>query len=269
MTATGPEAQPGKGGLRLPALVLAADHRARGIVTVERYSDYVRVVSACLAHTDGLIASVQPLGDLTASGALSPAHQVYLSANRTGLYGTSFQIDDRLVVSLERAAALGVAGVKLMTRIDRADPRTADALALLARVLEEALALGLDVMVEALAWADGRFLRDPDDIVLAAVVAHDMGSPLLKVPVPDVPAGAARRDAVARIVASVGAPVLFLGGPGGDEDGGPAEARRQMLDEVADVMAGGGAGMAMGRRLYRDPDPGQATKLVAEAVHGR
>jgi DhnA family fructose-bisphosphate aldolase class Ia len=269
MTAGGPEASAGRGGLRVPALVLAADHRARGIVTVERYVDYVRIVSSCLAHADGLIASVQPLGDLAASDALAPAHQVYLSANRTGLYGTSYQMDDRLVVSLERAASLGVAGVKLMTRIDRDDPRTADALVLLGRVLEESASLGLDVMVEALAWSEGRFLRHPDDIVLAAVIAHDMGSPLLKVPVPDAPPGDARREAVARVVASVGAPVLFLGGPAGDERDDPARARQCVLEEVADVMAGGGAGMAMGRRLYLDPDPGEATRLVAGAVHAR
>ena len=268
MSAGRPAPSAGRDGLRLPALVVAADHRARGILTVERYLDYVRAVSSCLPHADGLIASVQPLGDLSASGAIGNTHHVYLSANRTGLAGSSFEIDDRLVVSLERAAALGVAGVKLMTRIDRADPRTAEALALLGRVLEEGQALGLDVMVEALAWSEGRLQRDTDAIVLAAVIAHDMGSPLLKVPVPDVPAGDERRDAVARIVASVGAPVLFLGGPaaGGEK---PKAARQVVLDEVADVMAGGGAGMALGRRLYLDPDPGEATRLVADAVHGR
>jgi DhnA family fructose-bisphosphate aldolase class Ia len=55
--------------------------------------------------------------------------------------------------------------------------------------------------------------RATDDIVMAAVIAHDLGAPLLKVPVPDVPAGPGRVDAVARVVASVGVPVLFLGGP--------------------------------------------------------
>ena len=89
-------------------------------------------------------------------------------------------------------------------------------------------------------------------------------------PVPDVAAGAERRDAVARVVASVGAPVLFLGGPGPAAAAEGADAaRRRMLGEVADVMAGGGAGMAMGRRLYLDPDPGEATRQVADAVHGR
>ena len=57
--------------------------------------------------------------------------------------------------------------------------------------------------------------------MLAAVIAHDLGAPLLKVPVPDVPAGGARVEAVARIVASVGVPVLFLGGPHDASGSGP------------------------------------------------
>ena len=96
-----------------------------------------------------------------------------------------------------------------------ADPVTAGALELLGRVLEEARAAGLEAMVESLTWRDGRVARDTDSIVFAAAVAHDMGAPVLKVPVPDVEPGAARVDAVARVVASVGAPVLFLGGPRG------------------------------------------------------
>jgi DhnA family fructose-bisphosphate aldolase class Ia len=83
----------------------------------------------------------------------------------------------------------------------------------------------------------------------------------LKVPVPDLPAGPPRVDAVARVVASVGVPVLFLGGP---STGG----RERVLAEVRDVMAGGGAGMAIGRTIYQDPHPGEMARLVAEAVHG-
>jgi DhnA family fructose-bisphosphate aldolase class Ia len=98
--------------------------------------------------------------------------------------------------------------------------------------------------------------------VLAAVIAHDLGAPVIKVPVPAVAPGAERRQAVARVVASVGVPVLFLGGP-------VTEAGRpRVLDEVRDVMAGGGAGMAMGRTLYQDPDPAEMAGLVRELVHG-
>ena len=146
-----------------------------------------------------------------------------------------------------------------MTRIDRTDPLTAPALELLGRVLEEADAAGLDALIEPLLWRDGAVARDTDSIVAAAVIAHDMGSPLLKVPVPDEAAGAARADAVARVVDSVGVPVLFLGGPrsAGPGDGArSAESTRQaVLDEVVDVMTGGAAGMAIGRAILQDDDP--------------
>jgi len=42
-----------------------------------------------------------------------------------------------------------------------------------------------------------------------------------------------------------------------------------VFDEVRDVMEGGGAGMAMGRTIYQDPDPAEAAGLVRALVHGR
>ena len=106
--------------------------------------------------------------------------------------------------------------------------------------------------------------RDTDAIVLAAVIAHDMGAPVIKVPVPGGEPGAERRRAVARVVASVGVPVLFLGGPRSEA------GRTRVLDEVRDVMEGGGAGMAMGRTLYQDPDPAEmAGARGTRSVHGR
>src|SRR5262249_9701784 len=144
---------------------------------------------------------------------------------------------------------MGCTGIKHMTRIDMSDPHTAGALELLGRVLDDARVAGLHALVEPLVWRDGAVARDTDSIVYAAVIAHDMGAPLLKVAVPDVPAGHARQDAVARVVASVGVPVLFLGGPRTGDAG-------DALRVAQDVMAGGGAGMAVGRLLYQDPDPG-------------
>jgi DhnA family fructose-bisphosphate aldolase class Ia len=35
------------------------------------------------------------------------------------------------------------------------------------------------------------------------------------------------------------------------------------------VMEGGGAGMAMGRTIYQDPDPGEMAAAVAALVHPR
>jgi len=174
--------------------------------------------------------------------------------------GSAFELDDRLVATVEQAAADGWTGVKHMTRVDLSDPLTASALELLGHVLERARVSGIEALIEVMPWRDGRMDREPDRIVQAAVVANDMGAPFLKVPVPDVPPGSPRVDAVARVVASVGVPVLFLGGPRRDGD--------EFLGEVGDVMAGGGAGMAVGRALFEDPDPGGMAKKVAEIVHG-
>jgi DhnA family fructose-bisphosphate aldolase class Ia len=88
-----------------------------------------------------------------------------------------------------------------------------------------------------------------------------MGAPVVKVPVPAEAPGAERRRAVARVVASVGVPVLFLGGPLTDA------GRSPVLDEVRDVMEGGGSGMAMGRTIYQDPDPGEVAGLIADLIH--
>jgi DhnA family fructose-bisphosphate aldolase class Ia len=247
--------------LPTPSLLLAADHRARGVMTTENYADFFDALAQALPHCDGILASAQPLTGLAEAGHVRAGHRTYLSLNRTGLAGSSFELDDRLVASVRRAAADGWTGIKHMTRIDMADPLTAGALELLGQVLEQARECGLEALIEPLVWRDGRVARDPDSVVLASVIAHDMGAPVIKVPVPAVDPGAQRQRAVARVVASVGVPVLFLGGPRGD--GG----REPVLDEVRDVMEGGGSGMAMGRTLYQDPDPAEVAGLVQALVH--
>jgi DhnA family fructose-bisphosphate aldolase class Ia len=249
--------------MRPPALILAADHRARGVMTVEPYADYLACLGAALPHCDGVLASFQPLSDLVATGAVAAGQLTYLSVNRTGLAGSAFELDDRLVAGVARAAEEGWTGIKHMTRIDLGDPISAAALELLGQVLEDCRVAGVEAFIEAAIWRDGAMARDPSDIVLAAAIVHDLGAPLLKVPVPDVPSGPARSAAVERVVASVGVPVLFLGGPA------LRDADEQILDEVRDCMAGGAAGMAMGRNLYQHPSPADMAKRVAEVVHGR
>ena len=164
------------------------------------------------------------------------------------------------MASVARAATDGWTGIKHMTRIDIDDPITAPALELLGQVLEQARQAELEALIEPLVWREGRIRRDTDAIVLAAMIAHDMGAPVLKVPVPAVAPGAERQR---------------RGGPGGGQrrrarcssSAGPrtAAGRDHVLDEVRDVMEGGGAGMAMGRTIYQDPEPAEVAGLVARA----
>ncbi|HEX4163648.1 MAG TPA: hypothetical protein VHZ05_14205, partial [Acidimicrobiales bacterium] len=229
------------GALPTPALILAADHRARAVLTTENWAEFFGSLANALPACDGILATAQPLEGLAAAGHISARHRTYLSLNRTGLAGSVFELDDRLVASVGRAASDGWTGIKHMTRIDFEDPMTAAALELLGQVLEQARDADLEALVEPIVWREGRIRRDTDAVVLAAVLAHDIGAPVIKVPVPAEAPGADRQRAVARVVASVGVPVMFLGGP-------RTEAGRDaVLDEVRDVMEGGGAGMAMGR----------------------
>jgi DhnA family fructose-bisphosphate aldolase class Ia len=257
-------ARPSRTRLTAPALILAADHRARGVMTIERYSELLGALRSALAYSDGILASAQPLADLADAGDLRPDQRTYLSINRTGLAGAAFELDDRLVASVDRAAADGWSGVKIMTRIDLTDPDGADALELLGQVLEDAETAQIEALVEPVIWRHGRMSRVTDDIVTAAVIAHDIGAPLLKVPVPDVPGGNQRVEAAERVVGSVGVPVLFLGGPHRGDGGAAA-----VLAETRDVMAGGAAGLAVGRAIYQDADPAETAKRLAEVVHGR
>lgn len=245
----------------MPAVILAADHRARGVMTIENYASYVDALVRALPSCDGILATAQPLGDLVAGGHVGAGQRTYLSLNRTGLSGSVFELDDRLVATVAGAQRAGYTGVKHMTRIDLQSPHTAAALELLGRVIEESAVAGLELLVEPLVWRDGRVARDADAIVYAAVIAHDMGAPIIKVPVPAEPPGEERRRAVGRVVASVGVPVLFLGGPR------PSAGRDPVLDEVRDVMDGGGSGLAIGRAVYQDPDPAEMAGLVAALVH--
>lgn len=240
-------------------IILAADHRGRGVMTVEPYGEFLGQLRAAVAHCDGLMATVKPLADLAPD--LRADQTTWLSLNRTGLAGSVFELDDRLVTTCERAIDEGYTGVKHMTRIDRDDATTADGLELLGRVLEEARRAELDVMVEALSWRAGAVDRATDAIVYASVIAHDLGAPLLKVPVPHAPPGPARVAAVQRVVSSVGVPVLFLGGP--------RRRRDDVLSEVADAVQGGAAGMAIGRAVYQDPNPADMARLVADLFAGR
>jgi DhnA family fructose-bisphosphate aldolase class Ia len=241
-------------------LILAADHRARGVITIEAYSEYLAALGAALPSCDGILATVKPLADLVDAGLVTPEHETYLSINRTGLAGSAFELDDRLVASVGRAVEEGWTGIKHMTRIDLGDPLTAPALELLGQVLEEARDAGIEALIEVLPWRDGRIDDRTDAIVLSAVITHDLGAPVLKLPLPRAAPGTERTDAVSRIVDSVGVPVLFLGGPWRSE-------RDEGLAGVRDAMAGGAAGMAVGRLVFQDADPADMAQQVARIVH--
>ena len=243
-------------------LILAADQRARGIITIERYHEYLAALGAVIPACDGVVASAQPLGHLVASSTIAWDQRSYLSINQTGLAGSAFELDDRVVASLEAAAMAGYTGIKLLTRIDLSDRITARALEVLGRVLEDARRLRIEALIEPLSWSRGAIDRSTSAIVLACVVANDHGAPVLAVPTPvDGAPGEARQAEIVRVAESVGSPVLFVVGAGPE----PAD-RASLLGEAADVMAGGGVGVVIGQAVFGDSDPAVMARLVADVV---
>ena len=58
MTAADAGGRPAGDRLPVPSLILAADHRARGVVTIERYARLPSARSAAaLPHCDGMLAT--------------------------------------------------------------------------------------------------------------------------------------------------------------------------------------------------------------------
>ena len=112
------------------------------MLTTENWAEFFGALAKALPFCDGILATAQPLEGLAAAGHLTALHRTYLSVNRTGLAGSVFELDDRLVASVPRAAADGWTGIKHMTRIDMDDPVTASALELLGQVLDQARRVG-------------------------------------------------------------------------------------------------------------------------------
>jgi hypothetical protein len=108
--------------LPVPAVILAADHRARGVVTIENYGEYVEAAGHRRSRPATASWPRRNRWPTWPRRHISPRHRTYLSLNRTGLAGSVFELDDRLVASVPRAGADGWTGVKHMTRIDMADP---------------------------------------------------------------------------------------------------------------------------------------------------
>ncbi len=242
-------------------LILAADHRARGVVTIEHYRDYVGALVHALPACDGILATAQPLADLAAAGLdPAPPHLPLTQPDRAG----------RLGVRARRPPG-GQRAARRRRRMDggqahdpdrpRRTHQTSPALELLGRVLEQARSAALEALIEPLMWRDGaggaghRLHRVRRGGGARHGCPRDQGArPRRSPPARNGsgpwpgwwPASACRSS--------------FSAGPSGTPDG-PRCSTRSATSCTA------GSGMAIGRAVYQDPDPAEMAGLVAELVH--
>ncbi|MBR7742518.1 2-amino-4,5-dihydroxy-6-one-heptanoic acid-7-phosphate synthase [Phycicoccus sp. BSK3Z-2] len=160
-----------------------------------------------------------------------------------------------LLTSVEEALRLGADAVSV--HVNLGSRTEADQLRDLAAVADACERWQLPLLVMAYPRGPGVIdPTDPDLLLRAVTVAHDLGADLVKTSAP-------RDTATTRdLVASCPVPLLLAGGP-------PREDERRLLADVRRAVAAGVGGLAMGRALFGAADPRRTTACVAALIHRR
>lgn len=162
-----------------------------------------------------------------------------------------------LLYSAAHAQALGASGIKCLWVHGRRDPDAQlAALQATARLLEQARALSLPVMVEAVLWGgDLAPAREHDGALVAhaARMAFELGADLIKVALPDDVAP------LADVAAALPVPIVVMGGPVADPRG--------LFARIRTVLDAGVRGVALGRNVWAAPDPLAMVAALRALVH--
>lgn len=247
-------------------MVIAADHPARGANAVGgnhlAMADRGELLERlCLAlerpGVTGVLATADILEDLLLLGVLD-GKTVFGSMNRTGLAGSSFEIDDRFACyDAQAIERMRFDGGKALTRICLTDPATPSVLESTANAINELSKRSLIAMVEPFlaVWSDGRVMNDlsPDAVIRSITIASGLGQTSaytwLKLPVV---------DDIERVLASSTLPAVLLGGE--VKDPYAAFAAWQEALSLPTVQ-----GLVVGRSLLY-PHDGDVAKAVDMAV---
>nr|WP_226357485.1 MULTISPECIES: deoxyribose-phosphate aldolase [unclassified Pseudonocardia] len=248
-------------------MIVAADHPARGALAARGRADAMASrpelldrLRTALARpgVDGVLATADILEDLLLLGALE-GKVVVSSMNRGGLQGASFELDDRLTgYDVRGTVDAGFEAIKMLTRIDLADPASVRTLETCAEVVSEANRAGLVAMVEPFLSRriDGRVVNDlsPEAVIRSVHIAQGLGASSaytwMKLPVV---------DEMERVMESTTLPTLLLGG---DPTTRPEEtyASWKAALELPSVR-----GLIVGRALLY-PEDGDVAAAVDTAV---
>ncbi|HEY1824485.1 MAG TPA: deoxyribose-phosphate aldolase [Acidimicrobiales bacterium] len=232
-------------------LIIAADHTARGVLSVgndamvmrNRFDLLDRLTTALsIPGVDGVLGSPDIIDDLLILGALD--HKlVFGSMNRGGLPGASFEMDDRFTgYSAAAINNAGLDGGKMLVRINLEDPGTPDTLSAAANAVRELSESKLIAMIEPFMnqHVDGRNrnVLTTDAVIRSMAIASALGPTSaftwLKVPVVE------HMDQIAE---ATSLPIVLLGGERSDH---PDEMYRRWERALA---LPGVRGLVVGRNL--------------------
>lgn len=159
-----------------------------------------------------------------------------------------------LVGTVEEALKLGADAVSVHVNVgSREEARQIADLAIVAEACDR-----WNVPILAMMYPRGPKVAEPTDpelVAHAVTLATELGVDLVKT----YYVGSVAK--MLEITASSPVPILAAGGP----RAGDHEALMNFVDEV---LLGGAAGLAVGRNIFEDMDPGSLTRRLAERVHG-
>jgi DhnA family fructose-bisphosphate aldolase class Ia len=248
-------------------MIIACDHPARGALAAQgrptamaSRTELLERLLTALARpgVDGLLATADIAEDLLLLGALEDK-VVFASSNRGGLQGSAFELDDR-VTSYDVQGVLDARfdGLKMLTRIDLADPATVATLETQAAIITELNRRQTIAMVEPFlsSRVGGKIVNDlsPEAVIKSMHIAQGLGASSaytwLKLPVV---------HEMERVMDATTLPTLLLGG---DPEGSPDDtyAAWQAALELPSVR-----GLMVGRTMLYPAD-GDVANAVDTAV---
>lgn len=162
----------------------------------------------------------------------------------------------RVAVSPSEALHIG-AGAICMYLIGGPGPGEmfADNVAAVAAAAGEAHRVGIPLIVEATLWGTRhKDKKDPEQVQHMCRIAYETGADAIKTEYTgDI-------ESMRQVIASVGVPVLTLGGAVGDPEAVHQAAR--------DAISAGASGLIFGRNVWTAEDPVATTKALLSTVHG-
>jgi DhnA family fructose-bisphosphate aldolase class Ia len=215
------------------------------------------------AGVDGVILSLGTALRLGSRLARRGGPAMILRLDQTTMWrqGTPLAYRDgmtRLVAGVADAVALGADAVITYLFFGHCDPALeTKSFEDCARVNAAARTAGMPHIIETMG-ARGGLATDvfaPELVAYHTRVGAEMGADIIKT---DWPGSAA---ALASITASLPVPLLMAGGPRGESDLGT-------LRLVAEVMAGGAAGILFGRQIFDAARPLAVMKACRAIIHG-
>jgi DhnA family fructose-bisphosphate aldolase class Ia len=166
----------------------------------------------------------------------------------TGAVRSADETDDRLISTVERAVRAGADAVSVMVY-----PGSAHEQALwekLARVAEEAEALGVPVMAEVVPKPPGFQSATSDVVAYGARIAAELGADIVKT---------VYAEGFEKVVRGTPVPVVVLGGA--------KQPLKELLVIVEKAVKAGAAGAAIGRNIFQHEKPASVVRMLQAIIH--